>query len=172
MEAQPNGFRNQQEANRSNSSSHGSKAVLSSQTRSQVYGFRSHDEQFVRDPTERRKELLSQADWMKHRTVGTKADTSAALESADGDDLTEAFSNIIAPGRNKQSIYGPKPTNGVTIDSTSQDVFIPYVSANQHEDAGYNVQEGGNFARDAAKAVLDMTGDDEASMAGVMMKKW
>jgi hypothetical protein len=126
--------------------------------------------------------MLEQADWMRDRTVKAKQDTQG-LEEATGDELTEAFSRIVAPGRNK--VQGRNETTvlsgggmEVTVqgeDETAgagQNVFVPYFQSDKEEELGYLTKEA-SFVRDAGHAVLDMTGDDDqAFSSSKQQKKW
>ncbi|EDQ91298.1 uncharacterized protein MONBRDRAFT_20053 [Monosiga brevicollis MX1] len=147
---------------------------------------RATHEQYRHNVTERRKELLQQADWMKDRTASLNQ-TSDGLEQATGDDLIEAFSTIVAPGRNKAGLpeaaiavtKGQRAVGeasaGVTITRAKEadDVFVPYRATNTHDERGYAMQEGGSFARASAQATFDLTGDDNQTMhSQSQQKQW
>eukprot|EP00045_Choanoeca_perplexa_P011999 m.129277 g.129277 ORF g.129277 m.129277 type:complete len:798 (-) comp15845_c2_seq3:43-2436(-) len=138
---------------------------------------RAAHEMFRRDPKARRKELLEQADWMRDRTVTAKQHASG-LEESTGDDLTEAFSSIVAPGRNRAAIMGKRDADAtegegkakrskVTIEKTEDNnVFIPYqASARAH------TNEEGAFARDAHTAVIELNGDEDSTMTQASERK-
>lgn len=61
---------------------------------------RRRDERFVRDPGERRAELLRQAEWAAQDTAPNRV----TLEQSTLEDVAEAFSAVIAPGRNKSKL--------------------------------------------------------------------
>jgi hypothetical protein len=140
--------------------------------------FRAAHDMFRRDPIARRKELLEQADWMRDRTVGANQHASG-LEQSTGDDLTEAFSSIVAPGRNRAAIMGKRDADNtqvagdgkakrskVTIEKTEDSsVWIPYQAS-----ARANNEEGA-FARDADTAVIELHGDEDATMTQAAERK-
>eukprot|EP00049_Salpingoeca_infusionum_P005520 m.93138 g.93138 ORF g.93138 m.93138 type:complete len:842 (+) comp12995_c3_seq2:51-2576(+) len=151
---------------------------------------RMQDQGFVHDRAERQAELL-----------GAKRVTmpQVQLEASTADDITRAFSKVVAPGRNKAGLNlpevqtegtAPKRAKGkrgkgsetvsggglvATVGGDSDDeqanFFIPYRPRDATTEAALSVSS--SFARDAASATIGLLGDDTKTMAKASnQKKW
>eukprot|EP00043_Microstomoeca_roanoka_P020535 m.250789 g.250789 ORF g.250789 m.250789 type:complete len:800 (-) comp17180_c0_seq3:142-2541(-) len=130
---------------------------------------RSKDQARVRDPKERLKELL-----------GAKSITSSTrdveLEQSTPEEITTAFSKIVAPGRNKTGLVTEEGKSKVVgdlkitttlaqVEEEDEEVYIPYTRGDANEDRGYAVNESSNtFEQQARDVGFGLEGDEAEDM--------
>eukprot|EP01147_Barroeca_monosierra_P002223 gene2223-5234_t len=141
---------------------------------------RENDQSFIKQRSARVKEILG-ATSIISRT------REVELEGSTSEDITAAFSKIIAPGRNKAGLVARNPEEAVKahrsvfkqntpvisailpkVGETSceeEEVYIPYMRDNIDEERGFAVNESSSgFEQQAQAATFAVDGDDITEM--------
>jgi len=112
----------------------------------------------------------------KLKQIKTEGDTLSALEAnhheepckgslaeSTQDDIASAFSTIVQPkALKKAKVFESRKKKRSRAVVKDEENFISYQAKDHHTEAGYSMLSG--FEADASKAVLDLTGDDDALM--------
>ena len=116
----------------------------------------------------RRAQLQQEEDEDKQETSSEKED----LVESTPDEIEATFKSVVQPkALKKAKVFTTKKKKKVAAVKKDEENYIGYQAKDYHTEAGYSMLTG--FEAEASKAVLDLAGDDNASLRKKkMLMRW